>query len=94
MEMCVQEYAVGLDAQRHSAVLHANAALASLRVKAYVQAIEHCDKACAALAQKGSKPRYLQLLKFGQSSMDCACTLGTHRSCHVIIWHLPSTRVG
>lgn len=59
---------MGLDAQRHSAVLHANAALASLRVKAYVQAIEHCDKACAALAQKSSKPWYLQLPNLGQSS--------------------------
>lgn len=64
----MQEYAIGLDAQRHSAGLHANAALASLRMQAYVQAIEHCDKACAALAQKGSKPRYLQLPSLGQSS--------------------------
>ncbi|KAK9827632.1 hypothetical protein WJX81_001342 [Elliptochloris bilobata] len=39
-----QAYAIGLDAERHNAALHANAALASLRMRAYVQAIEHCDK--------------------------------------------------
>ena len=44
-----QAYAVGLDAQRHSAALHANAALASLRMRCYVQAIAHCDKARSGL---------------------------------------------
>jgi len=44
-----QAYAVGLDAQRHSAALHANAALASLRMRCYVQSIAHCDKARSGL---------------------------------------------
>ena len=49
----MQAYAIGLDAQRHNAALHANAALASLRMQAHVQAIEHCDKArpCCTLLQ-------------------------------------------
>lgn len=37
-------YEVGLESQRHSMVLHANAVLAALKIKAYVQALEHCDK--------------------------------------------------
>ena len=49
----MQAYAIGLDAQRHNAALHANAALASLRMQAHVQAIKHCDKArpCCTLWQ-------------------------------------------
>ncbi len=37
-------YGQGLEAQRHSMALHANAAMACLKLKCYVQAMEHCDK--------------------------------------------------
>lgn len=37
-------YEIGLESQRHSIVLHANAALAALKKQCYVQALEHCDK--------------------------------------------------
>jgi tetratricopeptide (TPR) repeat protein len=37
-------YEAGLDAQRHSMALHANAALAALKLGCHVQALEHCDK--------------------------------------------------
>lgn len=37
-------YDIGLDAQRHNSALHANAAMAALKLNCYVQAIEHCDK--------------------------------------------------
>lgn len=38
-------YETGLDAERHSMALHANAALAALKLGCHVQAMEHCDKA-------------------------------------------------
>ncbi len=37
-------YEAGLDAQRHSMALHANAAMAALKLQCYVQVMEHCDK--------------------------------------------------
>jgi tetratricopeptide (TPR) repeat protein len=37
-------YQAGLEVQRHSMVLHANAAAAALKLNCYVQALEHCDK--------------------------------------------------
>ena len=39
-----QCYEIGLDAERHSMTLHANAAMASLKLQCWIQAIEHCDK--------------------------------------------------
>ena len=44
-----QSYVGGLECQRHDMVLHANAAVASLRMGCPVQAIEHCDKVWAVL---------------------------------------------
>jgi hypothetical protein len=40
----LREYEMGLDAQRHNMALHANAAMAALKLQCYVQAMEHCDK--------------------------------------------------
>lgn len=37
-------YECGLETQKHSMALHANAAMAALKLKCYVQAMEHCDK--------------------------------------------------
>jgi tetratricopeptide (TPR) repeat protein len=37
-------YEQGLEAQRHNMTLHANAAMAALKIKCYVAAQEHCDK--------------------------------------------------
>jgi tetratricopeptide (TPR) repeat protein len=37
-------YQAGLEVQRHSMALHANAAAAALKLNCYVQALEHCDK--------------------------------------------------
>ena len=37
-------YEVGLEAQRHNMALHANAAMAALKLKCFVAAREHCDK--------------------------------------------------
>lgn len=37
-------YEGGLDAQRHNMALHANAAMAALKLRCFVQAQEHCDK--------------------------------------------------
>lgn len=37
-------YELGLEAQRHNMALHANAAMAALKLKCYVAAQEHCDK--------------------------------------------------
>ena len=37
-------YEAGLDAQRADLALRANAAAAALKTRAYVAAIEHCDK--------------------------------------------------
>lgn len=37
-------YQLGLESQRHSMTLHANAAMAALKLSCYVQALEHCDK--------------------------------------------------
>jgi len=37
-------YEVGLEAQRHNMTLHANAAMAALKLKCFVTAQEHCDK--------------------------------------------------
>jgi tetratricopeptide (TPR) repeat protein len=39
-------YEQGLEAQRHDMTLHANAAMAALKLKCYVAAQEHCDKVC------------------------------------------------
>lgn len=41
-------YQAGLEVQRHSMALHANAAAAALKLSCYVQALEHCDKVCNA----------------------------------------------
>lgn len=38
---CYQE---GIDSERTNMTLHANAAMAALRIQCYVQAVEHCDK--------------------------------------------------
>lgn len=38
---CYQE---GLQSERTNMTLHANAAMAALKISCYVQAIEHCDK--------------------------------------------------
>ena len=40
----LRQYEQGLDAQRHSMALHANAAMAALKMRCFVQAMEHCDK--------------------------------------------------
>ncbi len=40
----LQCYEIGLEHQRHNMALHANAAMAQLKLQCYVQAIEHCDK--------------------------------------------------
>lgn len=40
----LRQYELGLDFQRHSMALHANAAMAALKLRCYVQAMEHCDK--------------------------------------------------
>ena len=37
-------YVSGIEAQRTNATLHANAAMASLKMGCFVQAVEHCDK--------------------------------------------------
>jgi tetratricopeptide (TPR) repeat protein len=37
-------YQAGIEVQRHSMALHANAAAAALKLNCYVQALEHCDK--------------------------------------------------
>lgn len=37
-------YQLGLEVQRHSMALHANAAAAALKLQCYVEAMEHCDK--------------------------------------------------
>lgn len=37
-------YELGLDAQRHNMTLHANAAMAALKLQCYVQAMEHASK--------------------------------------------------
>jgi len=37
-------YEQGLQAQRHDMALHANAAMAALKLKCYVQALEYCNK--------------------------------------------------
>lgn len=37
-------YEEGIDAERSNAKLHANAAMAALKMGCYAQAIEHCDK--------------------------------------------------
>jgi hypothetical protein len=38
---CYQE---GVDSERTNMTLHANAAMAALKINCFVQAIEHCDK--------------------------------------------------
>ena len=38
-------YEAGLEAQRQDMALHANAAMAAIKLKCYVQALEHCNKA-------------------------------------------------
>ena len=38
---CYQE---GIQSEKTNMTLHANAAQAALKIKCYVQAIEHCDK--------------------------------------------------
>lgn len=40
-------YEQGLEAQRHNMTLHANAAMAALKLKCYVATQEHCDKVWA-----------------------------------------------
>jgi len=47
-------YELGLESQRHSMVLHANAALAAIKIKCYVQAMEHCDKVSRCRASQWS----------------------------------------
>ncbi len=37
-------YQQGLEAERSNMALHANAAMAALKLSCYVQTIEHCDK--------------------------------------------------
>lgn len=37
-------YQLGLDSERTSMTLNANAAMAALKIQCYVQTIEHCDK--------------------------------------------------
>lgn len=37
-------YTLGLEHQKHNMELHSNAALASLKMGCFIQAIEHCDK--------------------------------------------------
>jgi tetratricopeptide (TPR) repeat protein len=46
-------YQAGLEVQRHSMALHANAAAAALKLNCYVQALEHCDKV-GAISSMGS----------------------------------------
>lgn len=42
-------YEAGLEMQRHNMTLHANAAMAALKLRCYVAAQEHCDKVCVTV---------------------------------------------
>jgi hypothetical protein len=46
-------YELGLEAQRHNTALHANAAMAALKIQCYVQAMEHCSKVRASTWRAG-----------------------------------------
>ena len=50
-------YSTGLESERHNMELHANAALASIKMGCHVQALEHCDKVPPRVpdAPRGSK---------------------------------------
>lgn len=37
-------YELGLESQRHNMALHANAAMAAIKIKCFAQALAHCDK--------------------------------------------------
>lgn len=37
-------YQLGVESQKTNMALHANAAMAAIKINCYVQAIEHCDK--------------------------------------------------
>jgi hypothetical protein len=37
-------YQLGIEAQKINMTLHANAAMAAIKLQCFVQAIEHCDK--------------------------------------------------
>jgi len=56
-------YSTGLEAQRTNCALHANAALASLRMGCAVQAIEHCDRVVRILQFLLEKPQDPLLVK-------------------------------
>ncbi|KAI8463589.1 MAG: hypothetical protein J3K34DRAFT_526875 [Monoraphidium minutum] len=71
-------YENGLDAQRHSAALHANAALAALKMGCYVQALEHCDRVLYLQEHLHARPRDPLCAKALQRRAAALQALGQH----------------
>ncbi|GMH33324.1 hypothetical protein BSKO_01158 [Bryopsis sp. KO-2023] len=54
-------YSIGLESERHNMELHANAAMASIRMGCHVQALEHCDKDNSSAPKKDLSLRMVKL---------------------------------
>jgi hypothetical protein len=93
-------YELGLEAQRHNMALHANAAMAALKLKCYVAAQEHCDKVretCRRHASTKFTPQQSACSRNTTDAMMLSCGLSAGpASCRGAAQHTqaPSLRQG
>ncbi|WIA44309.1 hypothetical protein OEZ86_007106 [Tetradesmus obliquus] len=71
-------YQAGLEVQRHSMALHANAAAAALKLQCYVQALEHCDKVLHLADVLHNMPQHPLCVKALQRRAAARQALGQH----------------
>lgn len=68
-------YELGLEAQRHNMALHANAAMAALKLNCYVAAQEHCDKVrsscCRCASTKSARQQSARQQSARSSQTTC-----------------------